>query len=273
MVAIDVDRSPGRKFIRRDLPTGFRLCLAEYEPGVISERRTCPDGQFWFIVRGGWRLTDTHEQVYYDGPLTLRYFRPFEQNSRVIGYSGARLFGIQIPNRLLREVDRMDCGKLLDLQVATRMISQLTRDFQIIENEEIHLLEDITRRLLALLTFDRHQVGRAQDRWINHVQNYLFQNRNRTVTMKELAAQVDIHPAYLGAIFNKTQGCTVAEYLRRLRLQDAAKKLTETNDEIGQIGVDAGFYDHAHFDRVFRSYLGMAPKEFRRLASRGPKSV
>ncbi len=272
MVALDVERIPGRKLIRYDLPTGIRLCLAEYEPGVICERRTCPDGQFWLILQGGWRLTDEHSSNFQDGPLSFRYFRPHEKNRRIVGYSGAKLIGMQVLNRRLTELGLADCERVTDLQIATRTIAQLARELQLNDTHTAANIDILCHRVVRLLTHSESRSA-TQEKWIAEVREYLNANVSRNVTMKELSCQVNIHPVYLGATFAKVEGCTVGEYLRRMRLQQAARELTETQEDIGQIGVNAGFYDHAHFNRIFRAYLGMPPKEFRRLATHGPTLV
>lgn len=61
----------------------------------------------------------------------------------------------------------------------------------------------------------------------------------------------------------------LGEHIRRLRVDRAAERLRGEDDReatIGDIAVQTGFADHAHFGRVFRAVKGMTPSEWRRIA-------
>jgi AraC-like DNA-binding protein len=75
---------------------------------------------------------------------------------------------------------------------------------------------------------------------------------------------VDIHPVHLAQEFKRVYGTTVGQFSRSLRLEQARKLLAETREPISSIAVKTGFYDPAHFSRVFRSQFGLTPSEFRR---------
>jgi transcriptional regulator GlxA family with amidase domain len=58
---------------------------------------------------------------------------------------------------------------------------------------------------------------------------------------------------------------SVGDYVLRLRLLMAQRRLRETADAIGRIAVDCGFYDQSHFTRAFKAHTGLAPQQYRRL--------
>jgi transcriptional regulator GlxA family with amidase domain len=51
-----------------------------------------------------------------------------------------------------------------------------------------------------------------------------------------------------------------------LRLTWAAGRLTDSDDGIAQIALDAGFYDQSHFTRTFKRHFGLTPLAYRRAA-------
>jgi len=57
---------------------------------------------------------------------------------------------------------------------------------------------------------------------------------------------------------------SVGDYVLRLRLLMAQRRLRETADAIGRIATDCGFYDQSHFTRAFKAHTGLAPQQYRR---------
>lgn len=84
------------------------------------------------------------------------------------------------------------------------------------------------------------------------------------LTLATIAEQVDLHPVYLAQAFRKACGCTVGEYVCRLRIEFACRELSNLDNSIGKIAAAAGFFDQSHFTRTFRRVLGVTPGEFRK---------
>jgi AraC family transcriptional regulator len=83
------------------------------------------------------------------------------------------------------------------------------------------------------------------------------------VTLSAVAGTVGIHPAHLARVFRTQFHCTIGEYVRKLRLDDAARRLGSSEDSIKDIAIDAGFYDQSHFTNAFRRHTGVTPARFR----------
>ena len=62
-------------------------------------------------------------------------------------------------------------------------------------------------------------------------------------------------------------GVGPAEYLRMARFVRATKLMTTTDGSLAQVALSAGYYDQAHFCRDFRTFGGMAPRDYRRQAN------
>jgi AraC family transcriptional regulator len=92
----------------------------------------------------------------------------------------------------------------------------------------------------------------------------LYEAPLETISLTELAAQVELHPVYLSRAFHQAFGETVGDCLRKRRLDESCQRLRETDASLTQIAFAAGFSDQAHFSRIFRSYLGMPPGEYAR---------
>lgn len=60
-------------------------------------------------------------------------------------------------------------------------------------------------------------------------------------------------------------GLTPRQLLTKSRVELAAEALRNTDEALGMIAVDCGFYDQAAFSRQFRQATGLTPGEYRRI--------
>lgn len=74
-----------------------------------------------------------------------------------------------------------------------------------------------------------------------------------------------MHPVHLAAVFRKVHRQSIGEYVRALRVRQAALLLRGREVSLAQTAVRLGFADQAHFTRVFGDVVGMTPGAFRRL--------
>ena len=101
-------------------------------------------------------------------------------------------------------------------------------------------------------------------------------NCSNPLRVAEIAEAQRCHPDYLSRIFKQTVGMGIAEYIARLRVDQARRLLGTDRFSLGEIASMVGFYDQSHFGKVFREYAGMTPNEYRRMAriesTKGPPS-
>jgi AraC-like DNA-binding protein len=85
--------------------------------------------------------------------------------------------------------------------------------------------------------------------------------------LAEVAAHVDIHPCHLARVFRREFGCSVGEYVRLRRLEEAARLLRTGTLALAAIAQVTGFADQSHFSNAFRRRFGLTPAQFRRLVA------
>jgi transcriptional regulator GlxA family with amidase domain len=64
--------------------------------------------------------------------------------------------------------------------------------------------------------------------------------------------------------FRDHLGCTVGDYVRRLRVRCASELLTSTTIPLSDVAMRAGFFDQSHMTRVVKQFLGVTPAVLRR---------
>lgn len=94
--------------------------------------------------------------------------------------------------------------------------------------------------------------------------NYIKDNYGTKLTIENIAEPLHIHPSYLSAIFKKSTGLSVNNYINNYRITIAKQLLANTENDISTIANMTGFYDSQHFLKTFKKVCGTTPKNFRK---------
>jgi AraC family transcriptional regulator len=81
--------------------------------------------------------------------------------------------------------------------------------------------------------------------------------------LETLARVAGVHRVHVARAFRDHLGCTVGDYVRRLRVQRACELLTATSLSLPDVAVRAGFFDQSHMTRVVKRFLGTTPAALR----------
>lgn len=103
----------------------------------------------------------------------------------------------------------------------------------------------------------------ARPEWLRRARDFIHEHFAAGVSLTGLAASVEVHPSHLTRMFRRHYGCSVGDYVRRLRLEYAAHELIASDQPLAEIAAAAGFYDQSHFTHTFKSHLKMTPAEYR----------
>lgn len=126
----------------------------------------------------------------------------------------------------------------------------------------------------VLRPFDH--AGHAPDEYrrLTPVLEHVVGSYGRRLAVNDLARRAGLSPSQLQREFRRLFNMTVGDYILRLRLLMAQRRLRATTDPVGRIATHCGFYDQAHFARAFKQHTGQTPLEYRRgrSSARGGRS-
>jgi AraC-like DNA-binding protein len=88
----------------------------------------------------------------------------------------------------------------------------------------------------------------------------------QALTLDDIARSACLSPFHFHRVFKAVFHETPHEYLRRRRLERAARLLRETESPVTEICLDSGFESPGSFSALFRARFGASPREFRRFA-------
>lgn len=122
----------------------------------------------------------------------------------------------------------------------------------------VHLLQSYCTQKLTLPTY----IGGLSKLKLQRVIDYIHAHLDRDLSLKELAAIVQISPHYFSQLFKQSIGITPHQYVIQQRINRAKELLKHKELTIAEIAKVVGFVDQSHFHRHFKRLAGVTPKAF-----------
>ncbi|MGI6344410.1 MAG: helix-turn-helix transcriptional regulator [Bacillota bacterium] len=97
---------------------------------------------------------------------------------------------------------------------------------------------------------------------VQRMQDYIAAHIHEKITLKNLADAAAYSPWYAARIFRELTGKTPFEYIRALRLSEAAVRLRDSDTRIVDVALDFVFDSHEGFTRAFSRQFGISPRDY-----------
>jgi AraC-like DNA-binding protein len=107
-------------------------------------------------------------------------------------------------------------------------------------------------------------VGQDASEKVERIARFLDEHAQEEVRAEHVGRVVGLHPNYAMALFKRSLGLTMNQYLTRRRLDDAQDRLVTGEQDVAAIAFECGFGSLSRFYEAFRARYGLSPAEFRR---------
>lgn len=141
--------------------------------------------------------------------------------------------------------------------------------------EELHILidnlVDNVRRIRGKYSgaqgqkakIEQIQVKGNNDALMERVMKYMNEHlADPDLNVEKLTEDVGISRAQLHRKLKEIAGVSAGEFIRNLRLEQAARLIEEGQINITQVAYSVGFCNQTHFSTVFKKHYGMSPSEY-----------
>ena len=98
---------------------------------------------------------------------------------------------------------------------------------------------------------------------IEDVMRYIRTHIHEPIDRETLAAVAGFSIPHFHRVFTAHVGESAISYIRRMRLERAARKLRMGAVDITEVALAAGYDSHAAFSKAFKQQFGLSPSEFR----------
>lgn len=101
--------------------------------------------------------------------------------------------------------------------------------------------------------------------------DYLNSHFTESITIENVAAMVHLSTSQFQRRFRALFQTSPIQYLLQLRIDSACQQLQRTDDPVGSIAMEHGFYDQSAFCRQFHKRVGLTPRQYRMRFGRNAK--
>ena len=249
----------------------FVLTDTIHQPNNSLSRHHHELVNFVFVLDGSFAEVLSGREIFCT-PRSVLLKPAGEAHANRYGTRGARCFLIEIqPDKVaslgsctknLQEVRHLRGG------VFSTLLARAYKEFRLMDEASTLAIEGLMLELMAeVCRQSRHSPETTSTLWLKDARDILHAqvHSSKTITLKNVASAVGRHPVHLAREFRRTYGCTLGEYVRRLRIELSRQKLASSDMSLAEIALASGFSSQSHFSTIFRRYSGMTPAEFRSL--------
>ncbi len=246
---------------------GFTLAEGVHPQGSRLPWHTHDGPTICFVLQGGF-VEGFHGRSLTCEPAMVKFTPAGEPHFNRFDWTDTRGLLVEVAPARARELSPRApvLDQLVHFQggLAAALALRVHRELRSSDSSAGLAIEGLLLELLA-------QAGRGEGPerrrdlppYVLHARDLLHESLSDGISLSQLAERVEAHPVTLTRAFRRAFGCSVGEYLRRLRLERATQQLTATDLPLARIAADAGFADQAHFSNLFRRRTGLSPSRFR----------
>ncbi len=188
-----------------------------------------------------------------------------EEHEDSFGRLGARLWNIEFTDSWAERLTEATGMRTYahggeSAWIAARIISEL-RQSDALSSLSV---EGLVCALIAEISRQASRSERRRPAWLARARDRLHSEYRRPPTIAELAFDAGVHRSHFARAFRIHLGCTVADYVRRRRIEWAVEQLASHRHSLADLSLLAGFGDQPHFTRAFKRVMGITPREYQR---------
>ncbi|MGN0612749.1 MAG: helix-turn-helix domain-containing protein [Porcipelethomonas sp.] len=94
--------------------------------------------------------------------------------------------------------------------------------------------------------------------------DYIKTHVSEKITINDIARHLKISVPYLSRLFKAETGENVSEYVVKRKIESALIMLKYSGKSIADISCYLNFSSQSYFTKVFKKYVGMTPKEYKK---------
>lgn len=110
-------------------------------------------------------------------------------------------------------------------------------------------------------------IGEPKSKVLTSVQKYVEENYASELSAGEVARHFNISYSSFAQVMRELKCGGFIKYLNSVRIENAKKLLATTDKSVTEIGLECGFSVTSYFIKIFHSFTGITPKQYRKFVS------
>jgi AraC family transcriptional regulator len=241
---------------------GIILTETEYHSKVFEGWHAHENIHISLIIKGGNREERKQKDTVVL-PGTLLFYHPDELHRNLHTSHPSKNINLEISAELMRqyELGEQELANMARHPDASFNLLKMYREAALAD----HFSATSIQMLLLELISETKELRQKQSAWLKTVIDFLHDNWQQHPSLTELAAISGVNPFTVSKHFSKYMGCTLGEYMRKLKVQQALRLIHSGNIPLTEVAYFCGFADQSHFTRNFRGLTHFLPKTYQKL--------
>jgi len=248
----------------------LRLQKTAYAVNYKSPAHSHENARFVFVLRGA--FTEEYERKSREcQSLTMIVRPPLEKHSENYHGKGIICLSVDIEPQWLQRLRQYNVNLDRSADFRSRnlsaLIMKLSDEFAAPDAASSLAIDALLLEIAVEISRQEKKFAHAAKipRWLGDARDFIHAEYISNPTISEIAGAANIHPVHLSRMFRRYYGCTIAEYIRRLRIEAASRALAESNETLAEIAASSGFSDQSHFSNLFKRLMNVTPAEYREI--------
>ena len=260
---------PGRFYghiVRQCNVSGFNLSESRYAPGTKLSPHSHSRAYLSILLNGGYReVFDRIERVC--SPSTLIFHPAGEVHSEHFLGAGGTIFRFEFGREWLDSASEEKVPWDEPWELTGGHVGWLTTclyaEFTRMDAFSSVVIHGMILEILGQTARESERTKNKQPVWLKRVTEFMREAPPEELAIHRVAELAGVHVGHLARVFRQFCGCSVGEYIRRLRIEYAARELRSSERALADIATAAGFSDQSHFCRSFKLATGATPAQYR----------
>ena len=170
--------------------------------------------------------------------------------------------GVFISSAIIRKsVEEIGVPPTFIHDLSSKIFSWIENASTIAEVRKIN--EDIIKEYSKLCLFHNEKYNSFNPN-IKNALLFIDINKDRFVTLSEVAEFISLNPEYLSRLFKKEMGMNFKDYIQKNKIDLAINYLKEGNLKISEIAFKLDYCNVENFSKAFKKHQNITPAEFRK---------
>lgn len=198
---------------------------------------------------------------------------PFQKHSietYCIALSGVKVKGLNLgcltkaeqrPVLVLKDRSSMIYQSMKNIY---NLFTETKQNLPICRQFALGVLLIVQKLIFEHISKDNISSEQKNENLIRKITEYLNHNYTQQLTLKKISQEMHISETYLSHLFKRETGLSPIQYVIHCRIGEAQSLLMETQIPIYQIEEKLGFGSSCHLTTMFKKYVGISPREYRK---------
>jgi AraC family transcriptional regulator len=217
------------------------------------------------LVGNNWRVGVTHA-VRWDAPhQAIAMFVESETVEAACRTLGLDYSATAFDDRyLVRDPLLEQLARALGRELAEGFVRGPLYAEQLLLTAAVQLVRGYSPTRLPRLTPHRGGLPGAA---VRRVESLVRARLDEDLRLADLAGAAGLSEYHFCRAFRQATGMAPFEFVVRIRVEEAKRRLRDTDRGVLDIAVDVGYHSASHFSRLFRRQVGLTPTAYRRARS------